>query len=312
MVTGAWPAFVEIMFVWNREYAAYDVTNGQYWLCALGIAVRFFPWMLVHFVAVPIAASQIWQAANGFDLLAGPSQLKATASRALFAGFYVGWLIQSIFLQHSFDYVNTPPVLLGLTVVACWAVASKQMASRRLALGFFLVCVIARFPALCYDRAAVWWDCVREGSTPALRDRLSLSSKVSWSDLELVKDYLRGRNLKDGELSSMHMNIISLYGELNVRPATRFYSVLPFVVILPNQRRIIDEELANCHQRFMVCDIEGFGMEKLRDALKEDPSKSPVGGALWSNPIVFRSGRYVVLQLSGPETSRWLDGLGRR
>src|ERR1019366_5657725 len=140
--------------------------------CLAGMAYRFFPWILVHFVAVPIALRQVWH-------------LRETPASTLLAGFYLGWLLQSFCLQHLFDYVHTPPILLGLTVVASWCVASGPV-TRRMILVVLLVCVLVRFPALCLDRLRLGGDCLREGSTAALRDRLTLLAKGSWSDLDKV------------------------------------------------------------------------------------------------------------------------------
>ena len=115
--TGAWPAFAEIMFVWNREYLAYDITEGHWWLSWMAFVYRFVPWVLVHVVAVPMALSQVYRAATG--------HLEGRA-RPLLAGLYLGWLLQSVCLQHLFDYVQTPAILLGLIVVASWCVAREN------------------------------------------------------------------------------------------------------------------------------------------------------------------------------------------
>jgi hypothetical protein len=311
MATGAWPSFVEVMIVWNREYAAHDVTEGQYWLCVLGLSFRFFPWILIHLVAVPLAVGHIWRAATRFGCTSEFFQLGDPIAQTLFAAFYLGWLIQSIVLQHLFDYVNTPPVLLGLTVVASWAVATNQLAAKRLIVAFCFVCLIFRFPTICMDRLSVWGECLTEGTTPALRDRLTLLPRVNWSDLEHMKDFLGQQDLKDGELSCMNMGAIGLYGDLHVTPATRFHILQPYFVMLPRQRSTIDRDFSASRQRFMVCDVEGFGMERLRDALQEGTAPSPGTSAsdFRSYPIVFRAGRYVVFQLSGQQTSHWVDSI---
>lgn len=277
IATGAWPAFAEVMFDWNREYVTHDMTEGEYWFCFAGMVYRFFPWILVHLVAVPVALCQVWR-------------LREDPASALFAGFYLGWLLQSVCLQHLFDYVHTPPVLLGLTVVASWCVASGPV-TRRTVLVALLLGVLVRFPTLCIDRLAVWGDCVRDGSTPAMRDRLTLLAKGNWADLDRVKTFLRDQHVEDGELGCMDMATISLYDDLGVRPATRFHFVKNWVVALPRQRRAIYAELAATHQRFMVYDTE---------------RAEPISSA-WSERIVFRAGRYVVFRLSGPETPGWVE-----
>ena len=270
VASGAWPWFVEAVFVWNREYIANDPSEGHYWLSIAGLVYRFFPWIGVHLLAVPVALGKI---------------RRGTAAETLLAGFYLGWLLQCVLLQHKFDYVHVPPVLLGLTVVASWYVG--QPAYRRIVFAGLLISVVLRFPSLCRDRLAVWGDCLEQGSTPAMRDRLTLLPKTNWADLERVKDYLREQDIGDGELSCMHMPTISLYRDLGVRPATRFNFVRNFVVSLPRQRAVILGELEQSRQRFMVCDTEA----------------TPAG----SGRVVFQSGRYVVLRLAGAETPAWID-----
>ena len=278
IATGAWPAFVEVMFVWNREYVVHDVTQGQYALCVAGLAYRFFPWILVHLVAVPVAFGAI---------------RRGDVTQTLLAGMYLGWLVQSVCLQHLFDYVHTPPVLLGLTVAASWCVSLDRLPTRRMVAVLFLLAVFVRFPALCLDRVTVWGDCLRQGSTATLRDRLTLLPKTNWADLARVKDFLREQEIQHGELSCMDMPTISLYTELGVRPATRFHFLHNFVAALPRQRGVIYAELAASDQRFMLCDSESPSRERLSEDMTER--------------VVFRAGRYVVMRLSGPETPEWIE-----
>ena len=77
-----------------------------------------------------------------------------------------------------------------------------------------------------------------------MHDRLTLLPKTNWDHLERVRDYLRDQGVGDGELSCMHMPTIWLYGDLGVRPATRFNFVYNFVVSLPRRRDVILGELA--------------------------------------------------------------------
>jgi hypothetical protein len=225
--------------------------------------------------------------------------------QTLLAGLYLGWLFQSVCLQHAFDYVQVPPILLGLTLVAGWCSTCEKTVPQPLVFLVFTACVLLRFPSLCLNRLETWGDCLRDGSTPALRDRLTLLPKASWRDLDCVKDFLRHQEVKDGELTCMHMAPVSLYGDLGVKPATRFNFVQNFLVILSRQRNAIYGELAISKQRFIVCDVEGYGMEKLQAALQGDAPYP------WLDRIVFRSGPYVVFRLSGPETPQWFEATSR-
>src|SRR5262249_3608067 len=57
--TGAWPAFYEVIFVWNGEYFTYNTYGDQRWLKVAGFLIRFFPWVLIHLAAVPVAVGAL-------------------------------------------------------------------------------------------------------------------------------------------------------------------------------------------------------------------------------------------------------------
>lgn len=296
-VTGAWPAFAEVVFVWNRQYVVRDQTAGRRWLGLAGFLIRFFPWILIHLFAIPQAIEQVWsKAIRSSRPLADPAQ-------ALLSMLYLGWLFQACCLQHVFDYVHVPCFFLALTVFGGRYAACTQPLTRRLLLALLLVFVLARFPSICRDRLLVWKRCLRDGSTAALRDHLTLLPKASWSELADVQAFLRHQGTCDGELSCTHMATIALYHDLNVRSATRFLFLQNVLVNFRRQRDAIFAELAASRQRFLVCDVEGYGMEKVRRFL-DSPASAPY---VWSDRIVFRSGRYVVFRLSGAETSRWFE-----
>ncbi len=300
VAVGAWPSFAEILFVWNREYIASDVSGGHRWLILAGVAIRLFPWLLIHLLAVPVAIGQVGRA-----MIRSRSPRESDA-QTLLAGLYLGWLLQAVCLQHLFDYVQTPPILLGLTVVACRYAISPSLSARRLIPALCLVFVLVRFPALCVNRLSVWVRCCREGSDAELRDRLTLLPKVNWSDLECVKSFLRAEGVRDGELSCSHMSSLSLYRDLGVNPATRSAFLQSPLISFRSHRDALFAEVAGSRQRFLVCDAEGFGMEKLCATLHldEEPEDSRYP---WADHLVFRSGRYLVFRLSGPQTRSWFE-----
>jgi hypothetical protein len=63
--TGAWKDFWDVMWVWNREYAGHDVSNGEHWLILAGFALRLSPWLLVHLAALPLACRDLWRGGAG-------------------------------------------------------------------------------------------------------------------------------------------------------------------------------------------------------------------------------------------------------
>jgi hypothetical protein len=301
VASGAWPAFLEVMLVWNREYVGYDVTEGKGWLCLAGLLIRLFPWVLVHLIAIPLTVREIWCTTTRPDRAPLSVSIPDNLNQPLLAAFYLGWLFQSVSLQHPYDYIQVPPILLGLTVTACWLATCSEPLIRRLAVACLVIGLVVRFPSLSLERIRVIGDCLNEGSTPRMRDRLTLLPKGSWSDLDKVKGFLQEQEVKDGELSCMNMATISLYGDLGVKPATRFHFIQSIIQILRSQQSSIFQELTASNQRFMVCDLDGLGMEKLRAELAINAPQS--------SRVAFRSGRYVVLRLTAKETPDWLQAV---
>jgi len=286
--TGAWPAFYEVVFVWNREYAAYHV-HGDNRLAPLWLCVRFFPWILVHLFAVPIAVAAV--------------RRPGKAVPALLAGCYLGWLFQAVVLQHLFDYVHVPPILLGITVLAADALGRAREGSGRAVLAFLAVCVVWSGYGVWAPRAHAWRECVADGSTPAVRDRLTLMRRVNWTDLDRVADYLRGQDVKDGEVTCFSVSTVSLYGDLGLAPSTRYVFLHNHLDIFVSRRPAIHEALVHSRQRFLVCDLNAYKTDGLRDILNREGG--PIGYR-WADRVVLRAGSFVVFQLDGPEMTAWL------
>jgi hypothetical protein len=310
--SGAWPSFVDIVFVWNREYVAARVTSGG-WLPFFGFVFRLSPWVLVHLAAVPLALGQVRQALR--------SATETTVAPALLAAFYLGWLSQAVCLQHPFDYVHVPPVLLGLTVLARSCAAARPVLNGRLVWAFLAVCVLLGHGPLLRDRLPLWPRCVSEiagsdGVSAELRDRLRLFPKVSWTDLRRVRDYLSARGVRDGEVTCFSMPTTPLYLDLDVRPSTRYFFLQNCVTLFRQRRELIKGEVAGSRQRFVVCDLLWYAMNVTEEDLRAaDEGKALALPAPWHTPcpwserIVFRSGRYVVLELPAEEMPGWLESV---
>ena len=197
--TGSWRYVADILFVWNREYVGANIAGDAAWAYRLGFAVRFFPWLLVHLVAVPIALGQVRGLWRG-----------ESPARGLLAGFYLAWTAQAFLLQHLFDYVHVPPILLGLTVVAGAGLTADGARLRRALLAFLVLCAVARFPLLTAERLDAWSQCFRSDAPAELRDRLTLDHKVDWGDLGRVQKFLAEAGVREGELTCFSMTTVAL------------------------------------------------------------------------------------------------------
>jgi hypothetical protein len=285
-VTGAWADFWEVMWTWNREYVVHDTSDGAPGLILAGFLIRLSPWLLVHLAAVPLACRDLWRGERGGE---------ESARGLLLSALYAGWLLQAVALQHLFDYVHVPAVLLALAVV-CRRAAMTPGTARTALVALLALCVALRLPGLTLQRLGLWDRCLREGSSVELRDRLSLLPRTKWTDLDRVRAFLAGRGLRDGELTCYNMRTLPLYLDLGVRPATRHFLLANEWAIFRRQRGTIGADLAASRQRYFVCDLAvtswkpGCGPE-------DDPGF----------PILFRAGRYAVLALDAPAMPTWMD-----
>jgi hypothetical protein len=288
ITSGAWPLFLDLARVWSPEYFNFDVTNGEPVKRGAGVLVRFFPWVLIHLIAVPLALRQILR----------------DGSAALPAAFYLGWFIQGLFLQHNvFDYVEAPSVMLGLTFVGGHIATVSSPISRRLFAAFLAACVLFRTPTL-IERAECWSRCWSEGSSVALRDKLSFFHQVHWRELRYTAEYLRSRDVHSGELTCFNMPTAALYREMDVEPSTRYHFLQNNWMAFRSQRPRILADLAASRQRFVVVDLMWEGVGLKREKLDDLPL--PPRWDRWRSRIVFRAERYAVLEIPAAEMPAWL------
>ena len=281
--TGAWADFWDVMLVWNREYVRFDTTAGSRTMAWAGLAIRFFPWILAHLVAVPLAVAR----------LGGIAKPTADRDTILLSALYLGWLAQAVLLQHLFDYPHVPPLLLALALI-CREIARPASGRAWILLTIFLVfCMVIRLTPLTASRLPLVVDCLHYGSTPVMRDRLSMLGRVDWQALAEVADFVKSQGMKDGELASLNMGPAVLYLELDLRPPTRYVVLQNNLAVFAKQHGRIFDELARSRQRFLVVDVE-IAMWKAKPPPAAD------------RRVVFEAGRYRVYALNGEETAGWV------
>jgi hypothetical protein len=302
--TGAWPSFWEVFVEWNPEY----FPRGNYLVRSVAPFLKPLPWGLVHLVALPLAVVTL---ARGLrQPAAGPTPGGgAPRPQALLAAFYLGWWVQAVYFQHPFEYVRAPLLLLGLAVAA--GAQWPAWRARRAILAGFLALAAVLHPAAQAPRLGTWLRCLREGSTPQVRDRLALTPWVSWTDLDRVENYLRQQGLGSGDLACFDWKIVTVYGDLGLRPPTRF-ATNEELFWFHSQRPRILRALAASRPRLVVSDVMACGVPACRAAAVGPDGLPPAFPARlkayfpWSEPIVFRAGRYAVHRMKGPLKRTWL------
>jgi len=252
-------------------------------------------------------------------------------SSLLLSVFYLAWLIQSYALQHLFDYVHAPGVLLAVAVLAVGAFGRADVAARRLrmasrtaspapseessmvahaesdratghdhwriaAVGFLAVAVLAS-PAMRSERLSRWWSCVTQGSTAQNRDRLKLLVMPQWRDLERVSEYVRTLKVHDGELTCYNSSLVHLYWLLDWRAPTRYVYLEQIAIYFPDRQDAFLRDLNESRQRYVTSDLTASGLpaERIESLCPE--------GAL-SRPPLFPSRLSGVFPWSQPAIFR--------
>jgi hypothetical protein len=208
-----------------------------------------------------------------------------------------------------------PPLIRGLSSLL------RIHRVRRLVIALLLIWTLFQNPLLDADRLVLWDRCLYEGSTPEIRNALTLETDLvapDWVALEQVKGYLEGQSVRNRELTCYALSAIHLYKEMNLKPSTRFILLWAALIFFPNHRAEIAQELKATPQRFIINDLRQTGLDKdeadveipgreqaLPPAFFERQLHLHVPGVFpWQEPIVFRAKRYLVHRVRRPATSQ--------
>ena len=316
--SGSWPYFWDIVFGWNRDYAAF---TGRVRLVHIGIFLfLYLPWS-----AVPVAAT--WLALTTIkrelvDEPATPAKAGPGPGLALLAAFFLGWLFQAVCLQLPHDYPIVAALIPGLALVAArcrWRTPTTPVGRTA---GLCLVTLMTLLWGLAFqmNRIAYWPLCFSEGSTPRTQSLLAVHKESAYcidaQSLAPVAAYLREQGVGDGDVTCMSGCTHPLYLELGIKPSTRFPQMEMTALFFIHHRDELIADLNASRQRYIVSDLLWTKMTPQEAAVvdPDDPLALPpafpeeyVGAYPWREPIVFRSGRYLVHRATGPASVFWKD-----
>jgi hypothetical protein len=304
--SGNWSDFWSSIFGdWNQDYFA--GSEGWWWRTKKALW-WFGPWTMLHLAALPLSLASLveWLILPNNGLRDDPSPLVSA--------FYLGLLLQAIYLQHQLVYQMIPPVFLAVTIVAsCICRLEKwRIPAAGLALAAMLSWAIAYHPLLQPHRLSAWLDCWRQGSSPAVRNRLAVETDLSaadWVRLAQVQDFLRKRRIRDGQLTCYAPSSVHLYSQLNVKPSTRYIFIMPAMAMFPRHRNQIQRDIVHSSQRYVVNDLLLLNMSRdeadreIPGRPTEFPTPPPSAPSQYKEkfpfcfPVVFRAGRYLVHEL---------------
>lgn len=340
VLSGTWPAFIEVVTFWNAGY--FDLMWSElsdrlerqlFWLP---------PWSLFLPPTLVLAIVRILQA------------LHREMNDRLFcnltlAMLYVAWCGQSFFLQRGFQYVHVIEIVLmlalwapagrwipqvGLAWIATssvlWLIADSAPAWQRIMeRGVFAMesqPLAIRHPIADPSRMRHWprcWASLNPTQRAELRDALRFvwphEASPGWAELEEVAEYLRTQNVKDGEVIAWHDSTHVVYLILDIRPGFRFLHINTVQLIGPEAIARMAEELNAVvpRLRFVVSDLERTAHFREKDARAAclepasddsllpprfpDMERKPFP---FNQPAVFRtrggSGRYLVHRIMLP------------
>jgi len=299
MQVGCWEPFLDTMREWNP---AYFRAGREHWTITrfVGMSLRQGPWLLFPAVGLIIALRLIWMRVGN----PATDGNRGHAAVEMLAALFIGWLAQALFLQHLFDYVFAPTVLLAiiLTTAALAPMPSFPEMALRLGLGF-AVCLVWASPALRPARLSCWGDCWRRELSPRQRDALAHFPNPDRENLARVAAFLREANVTDCDVCFYNSDFVSLYRQLELRPPVRYTYFFETLQFFPQKRRELLAELQQSAPRFVVTDLVSVGMP-LRDAEAVGPDgpqapppayrRAPKDVYPWSCPVVYRAGTYLV------------------
>lgn len=315
--TEAWPHLLATMRDWNPRYLK---AGREHWTLARFVAmnVRMFPWLMIHLAAGACATWLAWRAWRSrrapTTVVKRPDETcedaKDRTSRAmLLASFYVTWTGQVLFVQHLFDYVYGPTVVLAIGVV-CAALAFASRRAWSYAAAGALILAVFLSPLLRSDRLVAWWEAARAGGTPEMRDRLRRLGTPEWTSLEEVAQYLESQHVEQGDVLCVNDGLVHLYARLGHRPPCRFFYLEQSYYLFPEYRPQLRELIQKTPHRFVVVNLieSGFSHREAHELTDGDPLAPPPslntklrGAYPWNLPIVFRAGPYVVYRVEGPK-----------
>jgi len=307
--SGTWPHFWEMAIEWNPTY--FEVGRERWtWDRLWREQLRFYPFSLCHLFAIPCSLYLVAKSL-GWKLNETTGSQRAGA---LLSAVYLGWLLQTFTLQHLFDYIHVPEVLLAIAITVRQfprllkhLLKETEAASFQpiavLAAGLFVTTAMVTNPAVRWDRVRVWAACVTQGDTPAVKTALQHFPLPDWNELQPALEFLEQQNLRDGELTVHNVYLVHAYHELGLRPSTRFVYLDVLSRVFRERDAEIVDALDQSGHRYVLSSLLENGMsvaESRDEADSEQPALPPnfptehLDEFPYNQELVFRNGQYVV------------------
>ena len=315
--TGAWPHWLDTMQNWNPRYLQAGRENWTYPRFKV-MVIRFLPWFLLHLAAVPLALKQIQQRVSGRKVEADETTAGAGEANekpivigsGVLASVYLVWMLHSFLLQHLFDYVHAPGIVLAVLVCADAAARVRNRTGSRLVVMLFGFVVVAASPILKLKTVPTWRECVSGDTTPQLQDRLTHFDNPRRTDLAEITAFLKQQQVSGHDVLIFNSDGVSLYRRLNLKPPSRYAYFFETLIFFPDKRKEVILEAMRNKPRFIVLDLvsclemSGDEAHAVGPAGKHaaPPGYKPRPSFPWRYPVAFRAGSWLVLEARADET----------
>ena len=257
---------------------------------------RLFPYWLVHLVAIPTALISL------FKKYPDPALHQIMRLRLL-ATLYLAWCLQVVLLQHPYDYIHLPPLLLGIAFLTLWYHCIDHISLFHKLLGYGFVSLALNWsPVTKPAHLCLWADCLKQGSSTEIRNKLARIPYPDWQDLERVGEFLKQQQVGDYEVTCYSNDLVHLYRDLKLEPSTRYVYLNTHAIYFPSKRPLIKQALQKSPQRFVLTNLMAAGLlvnqakESGRTGINSYPPHFPEAVA---NTVPLESADCVSFRFSG-------------
>lgn len=310
--TGCLTAFLEQSREWNPHY--FTARSAQWTLDRfVPMTIRFLPWMLLHPLAALVSLDRIRQTVANSS--SGKTDSNASLRSTVLSAIYLAWCVHMFLLQHLFDYVHAPGVLLAILVTADWLSRWSRRGAVQLCGYAFAVLAVFLCPYLDTARISNWPLAFGGQLSEETRDQLACFENPNRVDMERVTSYLKSREARDGDVLCFNSDIVSLYRRLGFMPPTKFIYVDQNAAYVPSASDTILQTLMQSGHKYVVTDMLTSGVVAgFRDEVRDGEQSSPVhlpgtnGVYPWNQPVVLRAGTYLVHEITEDSQKLYIPG----
>ncbi len=293
---GAFEAFLASLSEWNPGYLAARTDNWTQQRY-VEMSFRLAPWPLLHLISLPIS---LWSVV--IFVSKSSERNESSFLRAGLSSIYLFWFLQAHLLQHLFDYVHVPLVILALLVLGAHATEYRFLRMKGVIFTFALLAAFTS-PFFKPEQMQLWKPSLQGDLSPVQTDQLARLQNPIWEDLAEIESFLRKQDVQGKDVLMFNSDLVTLYWNLDLQSPTPYVYMFELQFYFPDRKELFLKSMEEGAQRFVVTDLVscGLSLAKAEEIGPQGPLSPPPAYARyklteypWSEPVIFRSGRYMV------------------